>query len=75
VPFDPRRPFDPSGLRLGTPAVTTRGLTEAEMPAIAAWMDEAIKAGTNETALDRIAAQVRDLLAGHPMPGWAPAPA
>ena len=44
VPFDPRKPFDPSGIRLGTPALTTRGLTEEHMPQLAAWMDEAITA-------------------------------
>jgi glycine hydroxymethyltransferase len=76
VPFDPRRPFDPSGLRIGTPAITTRGLREEHMTQIAAWMDEAIGAAVkeDEPALGRIAAQVRDLLAGFPMPGWAPAP-
>jgi glycine hydroxymethyltransferase len=75
VPFDPRRPFDPSGLRIGTPAITTRGLREEHMTQIAAWMDEAIGAAVkeDEPAIGRIAAQVRDLLAGFPMPGWAPA--
>jgi glycine hydroxymethyltransferase len=76
VPFDPRKPFDPSGLRIGTPAITTRGLGEEHMTQIAAWMDEAITAAVkeDEAVIGRIAAQVRDLLAGFPMPGWAPAP-
>jgi glycine hydroxymethyltransferase len=76
VPFDQRRPFDPSGIRLGTPAVTTRGLTEAHMPQLATWIDEAIGAATkdDEASLTRIAAEVRDLLAGYPIPGWAPQP-
>jgi glycine hydroxymethyltransferase len=74
VPFDPRKPFDPSGLRLGTAAITTRGLTESQMPAIAAWIDQTIKAVDDETALGRIAAEIRDLLAAYPMPGWSPAP-
>jgi glycine hydroxymethyltransferase len=73
VPFDPRKPFDPSGIRLGTPALTTRGLTEEHMPQLAAWMDEAITAGAkdDEATLDRIAAEIRDLLAGYPIPGWS----
>src|SRR5580698_1086822 len=73
VPFDPRRPFDPSGIRLGTPAVTTRGLTEQHMPQLAAWMDEAITAATKDdgTALDTIAAEIRDLMAAYPIPGWS----
>jgi glycine hydroxymethyltransferase len=75
VPFDPRRPFDPSGIRLGTPAVTTRGLTEQHMVQVAAWMDEAVTAAIkeDETVLGRIAGEVRELLASFPMAGWAPA--
>jgi glycine hydroxymethyltransferase len=76
VPFDPRKPFDPSGVRLGTPSITTRGLREEHMPQIAAWMDDAITAAVkeDEAAIERIAGEVRDLLAGFPMPGWAPTP-
>jgi glycine hydroxymethyltransferase len=72
VPYDPRKPFDPSGIRLGTPAITTRGLTPAEMPRIAAWMDDAVAAAIkeDEAALDRIAAEVREFALAYPMPGW-----
>ena len=75
VPYDPRKPFDPSGIRLGTPAITTRGLGGEHMPLIAAWMDDAITAAAkeDEAALDRIADEVRDLLAAFPMPGWSAA--
>ncbi|HTQ92338.1 MAG TPA: serine hydroxymethyltransferase, partial [Streptosporangiaceae bacterium] len=74
VPFDQRKPFDPSGLRIGTPAITTRGLREEHMVPLAAWMDEAVTAATkdDEATLDRVAAEVRDLLAAFPAPGWAP---
>jgi glycine hydroxymethyltransferase len=73
VPFDQRKPLDPSGLRIGTPAITTRGLREEHMPAIAAWMDEAISASVkdDEQTLERIAGEIRELLRGFPMPGWA----
>jgi glycine hydroxymethyltransferase len=76
VPFDTRKPFDPSGLRLGTSSLTTRGLTEQVMPQVAAWMDEAIKAASkqDDTAIERIAGQVRELLADFPMPGFAAQP-
>ena len=76
VPFDPRRPFDPSGIRIGTPAITTRGLGESRMAQVAAWMDDAITAAAkdDEAVIERIAGEVRELLAAYPMPGWAPAP-
>ena len=74
VPFDPRKPFDPSGIRIGTPSITTRGLTEQHMTQIAAWMDEAITAAKkdDEAVVERVAGNVRDLLADFPMPGFAP---
>ncbi|MEU3646550.1 serine hydroxymethyltransferase [Lentzea sp. NPDC034063] len=62
VPFDTRKPFDPSGIRLGTPGVTTRGLKPEQMPLIANWMDRAIAAHDNDQALDRIATEVQELL-------------
>ncbi len=73
VPFDPRKPFDPSGIRLGTPAITTRGLREEHMPQIAAWIDEASSAAVkdDEQTIERIAGEVRDLLAAFPMAGWS----
>ncbi len=76
MPFDTRKPFDPSGLRIGTSSITTRGLTEQHMPQVAAWMDESIRAATkqDDAVIDRIAGQVRELLAGFPMPGFAPQP-
>ncbi|TDD92565.1 serine hydroxymethyltransferase [Actinomadura darangshiensis] len=76
VPFDPRKPFDPSGLRLGTPAITTRGVGEDQMPQIAAWIDEVVQATAKQdgAVVDRVAGQVRELLASYPMPGWTSAP-
>ena len=71
VPFDPRKPFDPSGIRLGTPAVTTRGMAEAEMRLIAAWIDEGVEAARrgDEAAIERIAGEVRELAVAFPIPG------
>jgi glycine hydroxymethyltransferase len=72
VPFDPRKPFDPSGLRLGTGAITTRGLGTEQMPQIAEWIDRTATAANDgdETAIAGIAAEIRELLSGYPMPGW-----
>jgi glycine hydroxymethyltransferase len=72
VPFDPRKPFDPSGLRIGTPAVTTRGLGVEQMPAIAEWIDRAVTAADtgDDAAIERVAGEVKELLANYPMPGW-----
>ncbi len=72
VPYDPRKPWSPSGIRLGTAAVTTRGLTERHMTDVADWIDRAVDAAGDEAALDRIAAEIRDLLGAFPMPGWTP---
>jgi glycine hydroxymethyltransferase len=74
VPYDPRKPWSPSGIRLGTPAITTRGLTEEQMPLIAAWLEQAIDSAGDEAALDRIAGQISELLSAYPMPGWAATP-
>ncbi|WP_144120457.1 serine hydroxymethyltransferase [Catellatospora sichuanensis] len=72
VPYDPRKPWSPSGIRLGTAALTTRGLTEQHMPQVAAWMDDAVTAAVKDdtAAVERIAGEVRDLLQGFPMPGY-----
>jgi glycine hydroxymethyltransferase len=71
VPFDPRKPFDPSGIRLGTPAVTTRGMTEPEMELIANWIDDGVEAAkrADETTIARIANQVREFATAFPIPG------
>ena len=71
VPFDRRRPFDPSGIRLGTPAATTRGMREPEMALLAGWIDRVVEAtGRDDEAVIRsIGGEVRALTAGFPIPG------
>ena len=71
VPFDPRKPFDPSGIRLGTPAVTSRGMGAAEMKRIAAWIDAVVAAPTDEGLLTRTSGEVREMCARFPAPGLA----
>ena len=69
IPFDPRKPFDPSGLRIGTPAVTTRGMKEPEMDRIAGWMEEALVHAEDAAVLSRIAAEVEEFCKSFPAPG------
>ena len=71
VPFDPRKPFDPSGIRLGTPAVTSRGMREPEMRQIAAWIDQVVGNHEDEARLASIAGDVKALCDGFPAPGLA----
>ena len=67
IPDDPRSPMDPSGIRLGTPAITTRGMKEAEMEQIATWIDEVITNWNNDEKLDAIRWQVKDLTKKFPL--------
>ncbi len=69
IPDDPRPPLAPSGLRLGTPACTTRGMDQADMARIADWIVEALRHPRDEDGLDRIAGDVRDLCRCYPVPG------
>jgi glycine hydroxymethyltransferase len=68
VPDDPLPPFKPSGIRLGTPAMTTRGLTEDHMLLIANWMKQAIDNRDNSDVLVRLRAEVRNLALQLPLP-------
>lgn len=68
VPFDPRTPFDPSGIRLGTPALTTRGMKEDEMRTIAGFIDQALMNVDNEAELEKIHAEVRYMCSSYPLP-------
>jgi glycine hydroxymethyltransferase len=67
IPDDPRKPLDPSGIRLGTPAVTTRGLKEEEMKQVAAWIDAAIANHTDGTKLAAIKAEVKKMMDKFPL--------
>jgi glycine hydroxymethyltransferase len=69
VPYDPRKPFSPSGIRLGTPAVTSRGMGEGEMRLIGKWMDDALTQRKDDAALARIADEVTEMCRKFPAPG------
>jgi glycine hydroxymethyltransferase len=69
IPFDPRKPFDPSGLRIGTPSITSRGMGPAEMVKLAAWMDQVVSSPEDEKVIERIAGEVKECCASFPAPG------
>ena len=68
VPFDPRSPFDPSGIRLGTPALTTRGMKEAEMELVANWIEQAIASAKNAKKLASIKNEIHEFCQKYPLP-------
>ena len=70
-PYDPEKPAVASGIRVGTPAVTTRGMKQAEMQRIGALIARALRASKDEAALRDVAAEVIDLTSRYPVPGIA----
>lgn len=68
VPFDPRPPFSPSGIRLGTPALTTRGMKEAEMIQIADWIDQIISNVDDKKRLAGIHREITAFTKAFPLP-------
>ncbi|MBI5221024.1 MAG: serine hydroxymethyltransferase [Candidatus Liptonbacteria bacterium] len=69
IPDDPRPPFNPSGVRLGTPAMTTRGVKEDGARRIAGWIIQAVQARTDSVKLAEIRAQVKEFSLAYPVPG------
>ena len=70
VPFDSRSPFTTSGIRVGTPAVTTRGLKEEHMPIIVDLIDEVISNINDEAVIDSVRARVNEMMAELPLFAW-----
>jgi glycine hydroxymethyltransferase len=69
IPFDPRKPFDPSGVRIGTPSITSRGMTEKDMEPIAAWFDRVLRVADDPGELHKIRAEVAEFCKAFPAPG------
>ena len=69
VPFDTRSPFVTSGMRVGTPAITTRGLVESDMVQLVEWMDAVIQAPEDEAVIQRVGDEVRDKFSTYPLVG------
>ncbi len=70
IPFDERSPFVTSGVRIGTPSVTSRGLTEEHMSTVSRWIIRALECDGDESTLAEIAAQVRGLSDAYPIYDW-----
>nr|WP_202434370.1 MULTISPECIES: serine hydroxymethyltransferase [unclassified Streptomyces] len=71
VPYDPRKPFDPSGIRIGTPALTSRGVPASQMGAVAQWIDRVVDAARtgDETRISEVRAEVKAMMDACPAPG------
>ena len=75
IPWDTNPPLKPSGIRIGTPALTTRGMKEPEMRTIGAWIARALDQRNDEAALARIRGEVAELANQFPLYAWRRVPA
>ncbi len=71
IPYDQRKPLDPSGVRLGTAALTTRGMKEPEMRRVGAWILTVLKHAGDETVITRTRDEIGEFCKGYPVPGIA----
>ncbi len=69
IPFDPRKPFDPSGVRIGTASITSRGMGEAEMRRLGEWMGDVVDNIEDEAKLSSIASAISEMCDDFPAPG------
>jgi glycine hydroxymethyltransferase len=69
IPYDKRKPMDPSGVRVGTAALTTRGMKEAEMKQVGAWILRCLKNASDEASLSKIRHEVAEFTNAFPVPG------
>ncbi|MEW4567297.1 serine hydroxymethyltransferase [Tautonia sp. JC769] len=75
IPFDPRKPLDPSGIRIGTPALTTRGMKEDAIRRVGSWIVAALDAPDDEALAHRIRGEIAEFTRDYPVPSDAPAAA
>jgi glycine hydroxymethyltransferase len=75
IPYDTRKPLDPSGIRMGTAALTTRGLREPEMRQVAAWIVQALANPDDTTTAEKIRLEIAEFARDFPVPADHPATA
>ena len=71
IPFDERKPMDPSGIRIGTPALTSRNMGEDEMRKVGQWILQALRSSEDAKEIERIRGEVRTLCESFPVPAAA----
>jgi glycine hydroxymethyltransferase len=71
IPFDQRKPLDPSGIRIGTAALTTRGMREDEMKRVGKWILEVLRAPSDDAVLQRVRGEIGEFTKSYPVPGIA----
>jgi glycine hydroxymethyltransferase len=71
IPFDQRKPLDPSGIRIGTAALTTRGMKQDEMRKVGGWILRVMKAADNDATIQKVREEVREFARNFPVPGIA----
>ena len=69
IPYDQRKPLDPSGIRIGTAALTTRGMRESEMKRVGAWILQVLRAPEDAAVLQRVRNEIAEFTKGYPVPG------
>jgi len=69
IPYDQRKPLDPSGIRIGTAALTTRGMKEAEMKRVGAWILQVLRSPEDTLVLDRVRSEIGEFTRVFPVPG------
>jgi glycine hydroxymethyltransferase len=69
IPYDQRKPLDPSGIRIGTAALTTRGMREGEMKRVGAWILQVLKSPEDATVLERVRKEIAEFTMAFPVPG------
>ena len=69
IPFDQRKPLDPSGIRIGTAALTTRGMKQDEMKKVGSWILEVLSAPEDSSLIDRVRNEISEFTADFSVPG------